>query len=69
MSKQIIAILAGLSVAFSACGTVHGDAPGRAIVPAVAPYDATHLDAGYTPNDGGTANTSGDNSAGPQLIP
>jgi hypothetical protein len=74
MSKQVIAILAALSVAITGCGTVQGDAPGRAIVPAVAPYDATHLDPGFingsanTTSGGATSNAGGDQST-PQLVP
>ncbi len=75
MSKQIFAILAVLAVAISACGTAQGDAPGRALAPAVMPYDATHLDPGVvnstvnTTSDGTTSNLNGGDQSAPLLVP
>ena len=71
MAKRIGILFLAFSVAISACGTVKGDAPGRAGAPAVTPYDGTHLDAGNVDNGGGIgdAGSAFDISGGPQLVP
>ena len=71
MAKRFSILFLAFSVAISACGTVKGDAPGRAGTREAVPYDATHLDAGNVDNTGGIgdAGSAFETAGGPQLVP
>jgi hypothetical protein len=71
ITAKVWPIAFSLAIAISACGTVQGNAPGRARVTAPTTYDTIHLDAGTvtdTTTGGGPAYIE-DNSSGPQLVP
>ena len=71
MAKRIGILFLAFSVAISACGSIKGDAPGRAGTREAVPYDATHLDPGNVDNDRGIgdAGTAFETAGGPQLVP
>ena len=69
MAKRLSTLFLAFSVASSACGTIQGDAPGRAGIREAAPYDAPHLDAGNVDSGSGSASQNASQGEGPQLVP
>ena len=68
MAKRFRTLFLAFAVAISACGSVRGDAPGRAGIQSGTPYDATHLDAGNV-DDGDAMAGHATNDGDPQLVP
>ena len=70
MTQRLSVLFLAFAVSISACGTVKGNAPGRADTQPAVPYDATHLDPGNVDQTGiGDSGNAFDAAGGPHLVP